>query len=75
MLCTMTDGWSRHHANSSKAAWLTCVCCVVQYQFNNRLLAVALARRPQSNYEAAHAAETEEKTAETPFPPVLYQAS
>lgn len=46
--------------------------CCLQYQFNNRILAAAVARRPATAYELSHA---EECAASGKVVPVLYQAA
>jgi len=44
--------------------------CDVQYQFNNRIMAAAVARRPASVYEDTH---TEDCGFSPIFPPGFYQ--
>lgn len=46
--------------------------CCLQYQFNNRILAAAVARRPATAYELSHA---EECASSFKIVPVLYQAA
>lgn len=64
---------SHHNCKSTVLEFLLfsadCVGCL-QYQFNNRILAAAVARRPATAYEMTH---SEEHTS-SKFTPLLYQA-